>query len=103
MARTPIWLALILLSCGGDSTSTSTSPEALGGMGGMGTMICATVDYSVCGGPLPATQYDGQPWPTFSEALAAELNCFDGRGTEDPWAPHVRGVCADGKQFISRN
>jgi hypothetical protein len=34
---------------------------------------CANADYGECGRRLPAQQLDAQPWPTFSEPLAAAL------------------------------
>ena len=56
---------------------------------------CEGADYSACGGPFPALQSDGRPWPTFSEALAEANLCTSGRG-----ATVLRGTCGDGKQFI---
>jgi hypothetical protein len=46
---------------------------------------------------LSATQSDGQPWPTFSEELAQACTGTSAAGPEQT----LRGMCADGKQFIS--
>jgi hypothetical protein len=62
---------------------------------------CANADYAECGAPLPARQLDGRPWPTFSEALAAALLCPNDVGPEADVV--LRGECADGRQFITRN
>ncbi|MEY4549504.1 MAG: hypothetical protein RL685_5699 [Pseudomonadota bacterium] len=62
---------------------------------------CANADYSECGTPLPAQQPNGQPWPTFSEALAEALECPNSEGPEANVV--LRGQCVDGKQFITRN
>jgi hypothetical protein len=67
-----------------------------------GPSSCEQADYSVCGMPLPSAQLDGQPWQTFSEALAEVEACTNGRGAASPYN-FLRGMCADGKLFISAN
>lgn len=47
-----------------------------------------------CEPPLPATNDDGDPWPTYAEANAALERC------EDDASIRRRGTCADGKLFI---
>lgn len=62
-------------------------------------LSCEDADYTVCGTPLPGLQSDGQPWPTFSEAVAEERLCRDG----GEWPEFLVGMCADGKHFIAKN
>jgi hypothetical protein len=64
--------------------------------GDKGGTACANADYSECGSPLPAQQANGQPWPTYDEALTAALQCSSRSGSVV-----FRGECADGKQFIT--
>jgi hypothetical protein len=58
---------------------------------------CQRADYSACGSPLGALGYDGQAWPTWSQALAEAQACQTDTGSV------LRGACADGKRFISVN
>jgi hypothetical protein len=55
-------------------------------------------DYSERGSPLPATQPDGEPWPTFSQSLREAEAC----GLQSARGLVLRSACADGKQSITR-
>jgi len=48
-----------------------------------------------CDRPLPASDPQGQPWPTFDEALADGMRCTSGIP-----GPFTQGSCADGKRFV---
>jgi hypothetical protein len=75
MRRNLAWLWLV--ACGDAQAPTAVSaPDPT---------ACEVADYSLCGSPLREAQDDGQPWPTFSAALAQEVECFDGRGAASPW------------------
>lgn len=72
------------LACGSDGEPPEDSRP----------LACEDADYSVCGAPLTASDPVGQPWPTFSQALATLEQCGP-----DAY-PSYRGVCSDGKQYL---
>lgn len=88
----PCW-AGFAISCGDSGQSQGASEPA----------SCAEADYAVCGSPLPAEGPGDGPWPTFSQALAEAEDCGQGSGAGSLWFEQIRGVCADGKQFIWQN
>jgi hypothetical protein len=52
-------------------------------------------DAGVCNMPLPATDRDGEPWPTFTDALGAACPTID-------YTRVSHGQCDDGKLFIEQ-
>ena len=73
--HTMTMLALLALGCGGDSADECPDAPA-----------------------LPATDDDGNPWPTYSDASAELAAC-----TSDQGYSRFRGTCSDGKRFLQRN
>ena len=71
----PLALALLLLGC----SDAALPPED-------------------CEPPLPATDDDGRPWPTYAAADALLTDCEQ---REEPW--RRRGACADGKRFLEQS
>jgi hypothetical protein len=51
-----------------------------------------------CTHPLPPTDGDGNPWPTYSAAAAQIADCTQ----FERYYSRQRGACSDGKRFISK-
>jgi hypothetical protein len=50
-----------------------------------------------CDPPLPATDDDGRPWPTYTEMAASLSDC------EDDGITRRRGACDDGRLFLEQS
>jgi hypothetical protein len=51
-----------------------------------------------CDHPLPATDDDGSPWPSYTAASAQLSDCAQ----LDGYYSRQRGACSDGKRFLSK-
>ena len=51
-----------------------------------------------CDQPLPATDDDGMPWPTYTTARANLADC-----EQSPGVTGREGTCADGKVLLARD
>lgn len=56
-------------------------------------------DKSDCNQPLPSTDEDGAPWPSYTTATAELADCGQ---LEGYYYERRSGSCSDGKRFIER-
>jgi hypothetical protein len=82
-------LVVLCLGCGGD---TAPSEEI------SGLFECVELPRPDCSEPLPPSDEDRAPWPTYAEATRELADCSQREG--GCWQRR-QGTCSDGKTFTS--
>jgi hypothetical protein len=84
-------LVALCLGCGGD---TAPSEDTLG------LFECVDLPRPDCSQPLPPSDDDGGPWPTYTEATRELSDCSQRAGF---CLGRRHGTCSDGKTFTDWN